>query len=181
MGQFLRGVTRRCLELLFHWTAAGIILTVWGVTPEHVIEAIFRNAPAWVSNQVVRLPFALAGLGLIVWNIFLRTHRPLEDRQSRSYKITHNSDETSDVEAFVTFPYSPAQFRIKFRLPEFREKPRIRFFPVEGNDSQEPGYEADVDNFVVQISSVSPQRAKRTWKWVAHGTLVNKNLHEFLP
>ena len=113
MGHILPEVIRRCLELVFHWTVAGIILAVWGVLPEHVVADIFRSAPEWVTGQIARLPFALGGLGLIGLDVYLRMRRP----QAEGYKITHNSDGTSDIEGLITFPYNSAQFMIKIRLP----------------------------------------------------------------
>src|SRR4051794_41100963 len=82
MRQFFVHVIRRCGELLFHWTVAGLILIIWGITPEHFIAKVISNTPEliggvsqWITSQIVRLPFALVGLGLIVWDIFLRTGR----------------------------------------------------------------------------------------------------------
>ena len=131
MGQVLLHLAKRFFELLFHWTAAGIVLAIWGFTPEHVIAEILRDAPEWITNQLARLPFALVGLGLIAWDIYLRTRRSGGSR----YRITHNTDGTSDVEGVLIFPFHTAQMNIKVRLPEFRQKPRITLFPVRRNDS----------------------------------------------
>ena len=39
--------------------------------------------------------------------------------------------------------------------------------------------DADVDYFLARVATIPPEKSKRTWKWVAHGNLLNKSLREF--
>jgi hypothetical protein len=172
MKQVLIDCGKRCADLLLHWSVAGIILALWGLTPEDVIANVLRGAPVWILNQGARLPFLLIGIGLISWDIFARLRHSKVNVHNQEYNISHNSDGTSDVEGWMTFPYNPAQFNLKVRLPRFKSPPKITLFSASG-DSSQPHVEAEVDNFVAQVTGVEPEKAKRTYKWVAHGVLLN--------
>ena len=127
-----------------------------------------------MTSQPNRLPFALIGLTLIAWDIFLST------LGTSGYKITHYPDGSSDVEGLLVFPLY--QFTVKLPLPRFKQKPKITLFPGRGNDVLEPPETVpDVNSFSARVKSQPIERSKRTWKWIAHGTLVNPNLDKFSP
>lgn len=132
-------------EFLFHWTAAGLIIALTGLTPEHWLADLFHSLAVpdrfwrgWTGGLDVRIALMAIGVAIIGWDVISRR------RQERHRTAT---SDTRKLDASGSNGTIPSRDSSGLALPD---RPSIAVLPFQ-NLSDDPEQEYFADGIVEEI------------------------------
>ena len=162
-------------EFLTHWAAAGLIIALTGLAPEHWLADFFHRLAVpdsfwrgWAGGTDIRIALMAVGVAIVAWDVVHRSHE--EKRKAlNSASVITTKERAAELRASDEAPHPGSQLP----MPVSSDKPSIAVLPFQ-NMSGDPEQEYFADGMVEEVIT-GLSRIKWLWVISRNSSFIYKN------